>query len=530
MSEHSVNSLEIVAGCSYGGGGLPAAALADEVPELYQPLVVGTTPRGPEEHDRRELAQALEQANEHWQHPRAAELAKTLADPSARVVVTGQQPGILGGPLLTLVKALAASLWARRLRSEGQAAVAVFWVAGEDHDFAEVSQTSLLDNHGLRTMSLGDDVEPLLPVGRRSLGGQINDLLTDWAGDGGSEFWRSEVERLTVHYRPDAGFTDAFAGYLVSVLGSLCPLLLDAQDATVKRLQHPWIERLVDQRDEVATREGERNHQIRDAGFELQITPREGAAPLFLHAQGRRRRVLWRDDGFVLDPAEPSRPVSELLDALNEDPASVSPSALARPAIQDALLGTSLFVVGPGELAYLAQAAPLYDLLQIEAPSVTLRPSVALAARRKLQKLDDLDLPLPDLATGSFDADAFLARRAGTNPVPAAQEELDRTLNDLRVELERIDRNLEQPWEKTRDNVIRGLERLQSKVDASLARHDQVTVERVRELVGQWAPDGKPQERVLSSAWALGRFGPELPRQLAEVLDLTPGRMQVVSV
>ena len=530
MSERSGNSIEVVADCSYRSGGLPAAALAGEAPELYQPLVVDTAPKGPREHDRRALADALEQANSEWQHPRAEELAGILADPSARVVVTGQQPGILGGPLLTMTKALTASLLAQRLRSEGQPAVAVFWIAGEDHDFAEVAQTSWLDGRGLQTASLGDDAEPLIPVGRRPLGSAMTGLLTEWAGQGGSEFWRSEAERLAAHFHPHVGFTDSFASYLAATLGSLCPLLLDAQDATVKRLERPWLERLIEQREEVAAQRAERNRQITQAGFDLQIKPREGAAPLFLHQDDRRRRILWREDGFVLDQDEAPRPVADLLAALESDPGSVSPSAIARPPIQDALLGTSLFVVGPGELAYLAQAAPLYGLMQVEAPSVVLRPSIALVAQRKLQKLDGLELPLDRLVTGGFDADVFLARRGGVNPVAAVQREFDQALAGLREELEQIDGNLSQPWQKTRDNVVRGLERLQSKVDASLARRDQITAGRVRELVDLVTPGGNPQERVLSTAWALARFGPDLPQRLATVLDLTPGQMQLIAV
>ena len=69
--------------------------------------------------------------------------ARALADPDAAVIVTGQQPGLLGGPLLTLTKALSAIAWARRLATEsGRSVIPVFWAASEDHDLDEVNRVT----------------------------------------------------------------------------------------------------------------------------------------------------------------------------------------------------------------------------------------------------------------------------------------------------------------------------------------------------------------------------------------------------
>src|SRR5678815_5358324 len=61
-----------------------------------------------------------------------------LAQPGTVAVVTGQQVGLFSGPAYTIYKALTAAKLAARLTSEGVPAVPVFWLATEDHDFAEV--------------------------------------------------------------------------------------------------------------------------------------------------------------------------------------------------------------------------------------------------------------------------------------------------------------------------------------------------------------------------------------------------------
>src|SRR3712207_4106295 len=62
----------------------------------------------------------------------------SLAEPGAVAVVTGQQVGLFGGPAYTVYKALTAARLAADLTAHGRPAVPVFWLATEDHDWAEV--------------------------------------------------------------------------------------------------------------------------------------------------------------------------------------------------------------------------------------------------------------------------------------------------------------------------------------------------------------------------------------------------------
>jgi len=68
-----------------------------------------------------------------------------LARPETVAVVTGQQVGLFSGPAYTIYKALTAARLAAQLNSQGIQAVPVFWLATEDHDFAEVNHTFVFD-------------------------------------------------------------------------------------------------------------------------------------------------------------------------------------------------------------------------------------------------------------------------------------------------------------------------------------------------------------------------------------------------
>src|SRR5579864_632710 len=74
-----------------------------------------------------------------------SELLTRLAEPGTVAVVTGQQVGLFSGPAYTIYKALTAVKVARDLTSRGIPAVPIFWLATEDHDFAEINQCWTFD-------------------------------------------------------------------------------------------------------------------------------------------------------------------------------------------------------------------------------------------------------------------------------------------------------------------------------------------------------------------------------------------------
>src|SRR3954464_2254481 len=85
---------------------------------------------------------------------RAPALAR-LREPGAIAVTSGQQPGLFTGPLYTIYKALSTAALAHILERQWQRPVVpVFWVAGDDHDFAEASQASWISGEG--TLRIGE--------------------------------------------------------------------------------------------------------------------------------------------------------------------------------------------------------------------------------------------------------------------------------------------------------------------------------------------------------------------------------------
>jgi hypothetical protein len=265
-------------------------------------------------------------------------------------------------------------------------------------------------------------------------------------------------------------------------------------------------------------------------GYPLQVAPQPGAAPLFALAGSERRRVLWSGDGWLLRGAADAtpRPIDELIALIAANPAVVSPNVLARPVLQDAVFGTSVFVMGPGELSYAAQAAPLYDLLGVSPPALAPRPRALVLEERQIASLAEAGLDPRLLMAPIAEVERALAARHDGDPVGPAQARALAELEALRGEALALDPNLERPWEKTHEQVRTAFERFGEKLTRARAQRDQVAQRRLGALRDFAMPGGVPQERVLAGAHLVGRFGGGVVDAIWRQLELGSDGVQLL--
>jgi bacillithiol biosynthesis cysteine-adding enzyme BshC len=481
--------------------------------------------------DRRELGAALTTANEEYGHPAAREVGRKLAAPETLVVITGQQPGLFGGPLYSLSKAVAAVRWAERLEQAGQPAVALFWIATEDHDFKESSRATFFAHDGPRTFDLGEDPAPLRPMGLRSLGKEVERVLVELREAIPGENFSAWIDQMGQWYRPENDFGTAFAELLVHLLGTRAPLMVDSLLPELKRAEAPWMRRLVERRADVAEAASQRDRVIEAAGFPLQVRPQPGASPLFLLHDGERRRIEWQGEEGLRLRGTPvvERDVAWLMETLEQEPEVVSAGVLARSVVQDAVFGTGLQVLGPGEMAYLPQVAPLYSLLEIEPPAIALRPQALVIEGHLAKKLKGSGATLAQLVDPSLEMDDHLAGSAGEEFLGPARAQLETLLTGLEAPALELDAGLAGPWRKTGEQMKRALDAFGGKVKGASARRDQMARQRLETLRNTIRPLGQLQERVIATAHYPGKYGREFSEALLDQLDeQDPITLQVI--
>jgi bacillithiol synthase len=487
----------------------PAAAAAARGEIDLPPASAVTAPRSPA------LAEALGRANRSWGNAVDAELSRWLA--GAEVVVTGQQPGLLGGPLLTLVKAATVAAEVRRLQAAGREAVGFLWVATGDDDLPEM---------GWGRVAAGDDLlevrEPGWERGAR-LGGLaplspacvsfLEQLRPRLSGGHAAE----AIGLAASCYAPGATLGEATATFLARLLAGSGVILVDALEPEIARAGGRALEAVLS--DLPACWEALEGgaERFRSLGWSVPLRIASQKLPVFRRQGDQRASVPTNRRGCP----------PEVLRELSAHPDRFLPNAWLRPLVQDTALGSSVAILGAAELAYHVQTAGARTVAGIARPRWMLRPHVTVvtSADRRLAR---------QLGVGP---DQMLRSQppAGTLPGKATRRHLERlrtTIGKQAGELAEAARKelpaLGGDVEATVKRLDAALAWLDGRTVAAATRDAEVELSRWRRLRAFVRPDGKPQERQLSVLAPLLRLGLEWPQQLVTGLDTTHPGMQLL--
>lgn len=460
--------------------------------------------------------------------PTREEQLSRLRSPGALAVTTGQQPGLFTGPLYTVHKALSAAALAGRLeRRWSRPVVPVFWLAGDDHDFAEASAASWIAADGnVATAALAPRPAdaPLTPMYRQPLGEGVAPALELLAaGLPTSEFRDATLAWLERHYRPDATVAGSYAGAMAELLGPLGILCFDSTHPAAKRSAAPHLVRALRQArelDDDLDRWAEaRGVTARTSG----VTVGDGAALVMVEASLGRDRLVRDGDAFVTRRSRERFDLATIERIAADEPTRLSPNVLLRPAVESALLPTVAYLGGPGELRYLVLTPPIYERLEIERQLPLPRWSGVIVEPRVGRVLEKFGVELTELFSPPGQLEARLVRSQLPAEAVDALARLRAALDEGYGVLERaaagIDPTLERPTQAARQQALGGTQEVEKKLVQHLKRRQETELGQLARARTAIVPNGKPQERVLTVAPFLARYGPALLGELTGAFD-----------
>lgn len=460
-------------------------------------------------------------------HARAAALAR-LAEPGAFVITTGQQPGLFTGPLYTIYKALSTAALARVLERQWQRPVVpVFWVAGDDHDFAEASQASWLSGEGaLVTAALPPrpPEAPLTPMYRQPLGPEVERILESLAADlPASEFRDATLDWLRRHYRPHATVAGSFGGALAELLAPVGVAVLDSTHPTVKRAAARHLVRALGLARELDRDLGHRAEELRLAGADPRVPVGDGATLVMLEGAQGRDRLMIDEGGFITRRGRERFTLAVLQNIAAAEPQRLSPNVLLRPVLESALLPTVAYLAGPGELSYLALTPPVYERMRIPRQLALPRWSGILVEPRVERVLQKFGIELDDLLSPAGALEAKLVRSQLPDDAVHAIEQLRSALEAGYEALGRsateIDPTLARPVQGAKNQGLSGVHDIERKLLQHLKRRQEIELSQIAKARAMVLPDNKPQERVLTVAPFLARYGPSFLTELSEAIE-----------
>ncbi len=461
--------------------------------------------------------------------------AARLADPATRVVITGQQAGVFGGPLFTLLKALTAMKLAAKVEREHKVPVVpVFWIDAEDHDWPEISGCTVLDSElapvSIRLADLDGAGE--LPIARLTLdegGAAAIDQLETALPD--SEFKAGIIESLRKAYAPGTGMATAFGKWIEEVLGPHGLVVYDSSDPQAKPLAREVFVTEVSQPGNTARIAARAGEELVAKGYHAQATLADGTVSLF-HLNPERAAV--RVDGNQGYIGEREFSLPQLVDEAKQHPEHFSPNVLLRPIVQDTVFPTICYVAGPNELAYLGQLKDVYAHFGVPMPLMYQRATATLADSATVRFLNKYDLPLTALRAQD---EAALNQLLESQLPPTVEQSLsaaaaaiEERMAAVAAAVPQIDPTLEGAVKSTLGKLQHEVHSLHNKVIQAAKRRDETLRRQFQRAQALTFPQGHPQEREVGFVWFLNRYGPALVDRLIDELPLEMGHHWVLAI
>jgi bacillithiol synthase len=426
--------------------------------------------------------------------------AKERLDASARgrgvVVTTGQQPGLFGGPVYTISKALSALAFADYLQNASGIPVApVFWAATDDTDFREASSTAISLPGGAQLLRIDHSQTLGLPMAAMPLGDvsvQLDALITSARGAVDS----TPLELLAQSYGAGETIGSAYVSFLRALFAPLGIAVLDASHPATRAAAKPLLVKALELASEIASAVRTQNQTIEEAGYTPQVQDVPGLSLVFSATPGGRKRI----------------PIKGAAKQAQSD--ELGPNVLLRPVVERAILPTATYIGGPAEISYFAQLGPIAEMLGVQRPAIAPRWSCTIIEPHVERILERLRLS-PDDLRDPHEAESRIAR-----------EQLpERVIEEVKLLRTSIDQRTSALADAVaqegapvsgavtgglRANLVRRLDRFERRLIAAAKRRHTDIMTDIGTARGSLYPLGKQQERGLNFVPLLARYGTPL--------------------
>jgi bacillithiol synthase len=490
---------------------------------------------------RRELVEYLRSYHKRFQaSSKTMENIDKLLDPESVVVVGGQQAGLLTGPLYTIYKIITIiGLAKEQERQLGVPVVPIFWIAGEDHDIAEVNHVYVVEDGKMKK-----SVYPYLLQEKRMVADMPLDrqVAYDWVSSVVKTYGETETTNKLLDFlfrclEESQTFVDFFASLVLRMFASEGLVVLNAADAELRVLESGFFTALIERHREITAAVLQKQDELRRLGYKQLLDIHPHSTNLFYY-DGRERWLLEYDsqkEMFRSKKGDIMLAKGELMQLAKTKPACLSNNVVTRPLMQEFLLPTLAFVAGPGEIAYWAELKEAFSVFGLQMPPVIPRAQMTIVERSIQTDLADIGIDIMDVLEGRIEAakQQWLAKKARYPledifaKAKVEMEEIHRPLREIGME---IDRGLAGVLTKNAALVQAQIDFLQQTLQRALMRKYEVELQKFLRVEMSLRPNGAPQERIWNIFYYINKYGFDFVEKLLQLNGHWNGMHKIVYI
>ena len=463
---------------------------------------------------------------------------KKISDKKTLAVVTGQQLGILGGPLYTFYKIITAIKLSRFLseRYDDYEFVPVFWLEGDDHDFNEVRAIKFFDDaSSLITIGYKEEIEEddlKQSVGLIKIDSSINELFDKLNSTlKQSDFKENILADLREFYKEGRTFKEAFRDLIFKYFDEYGLVIFDPQDNEVKKLLKPIFKKEITdfrQHTEQLVQVSATLEELYHA--QVKVKP----VNLFLRVDEGRYSIEPVENEYRLRRKRKSFTHEQLLELLENEPDKFSPNVLLRPICQDYLLPTAFYIAGPSEISYFAQIKPMYEIYNIIQPIIYPRSSVTLLENSIANSLEKYSIKINDIF---IDVESLKKKIINSVEESSVDEmfdgignQIEVTFDQLKEKLLDIDKTIADSSSRYRDKILNTINELKSKAEKAQQKKYEVTLRQIDRAAVHLFPNSNLQEREINFVYYANKYGVDFIKKIFDELQINKFEHQVIKL
>lgn len=453
-------------------------------------------------------------------------------------VVTGQQLGILGGPLYTIAKILTAIRLANQLseKFDDYKFVPIFWLEGDDHDFNEVRSINILDKEN-QLLNIGykeeiSDDDSKQSIGNLIFDDSINDFfrkLEESLRD--TEFKNELLIKLKECYCAGKSFKQSFKDLLLWLFDEYGLVIFDPQDKKVKEILKPIFKKEINDfavHTQKLIQVSAKLEEIYHA--QVKVKP----VNLFYHNDDGRYSVEPVDEIFKLRRKRKQFTKNEILEEIETAASRFSPNVLLRPICQDYIFPTGFYIAGPSEISYFAQVTPLYEFYNVVTPVIFPRASFTILEKNISSTLDKYDLTINDIFLGFDQLKERVIKNLSENNIEKvftdSGNEIELIFDKIKENLFVIDKTLIDVSDKTKEKILNSLHELRLKSVKAQESKYETTIRQLTRVSNLLYPNESLQERELNFSYFYNKYGMELLNKLFDEIALNEFEHQIIAI
>ena len=443
-----------------------------------------------------------------------------LLSGKAVAMITGQQPGFLGGPLYSLYKAMSCISLAETHSTDELSIVPIFWIEDNDHDGVEAGTASLIDQSSAVHSVHCDDISHLqthTPISERTFSSTISSVIESILQYlPNSEYGLQIIQEINTLYQSEKKWSDSFLEYMQERCGEFGLLFFSSSIARKEGFFKERISHEISHSGELQQLVLETNESLLKKGMKIQAEA--GIINAFYHDDSGRHKIDLDETGNV-KLGEGILSKDECIKLIQAHPEKFSPSVLLRPLIQDSIIPTIGMIVGPGEFGYMSQLQQAYSALNISMPQLHGRHSVTILIPSISKYLSKHQLEpnffMRIMNEIEQDLSARFAHDAATDAlVDELRSSVQHSLRNISEHAETIDSSLQGAVSATEHGIEKLIDGMQKKMISSLKKKQDMLFGKAHEAHAWIYPQNHLQERFLSSMTVEAKVGKEMFRDI----------------